>query len=68
MKLTDKIKEKIDNAKSEEEVKTILESVKGGAEDAGVILDDEDLDKASGGIAIPLPPGHANGYAWSPKS
>ena len=30
MELTDKIKEKIENAKSEEEVKTILENVKGG--------------------------------------
>jgi hypothetical protein len=49
MKLTDQIKEKIDNAKSEEEVKTILENVKEGAEDAGLILDDEDLDRASGG-------------------
>ena len=29
MELTDKIKEKIENAKSEEEVKTILENVKG---------------------------------------
>ena len=44
MKLTDQIKEKIDNAKSEEEVKTILENVKEGAEDAGLILDDEDLE------------------------
>ena len=49
MELTDKIKEKIDNAKSEEEVKTILEDVKGGAEDAGVILDDAELDQAAGG-------------------
>ena len=49
MKLTDQIKEKIYNAKSEEEVKTILENVKEGAEDAGLILDDEDLDRASGG-------------------
>ncbi len=49
MKLTDQIKEKIDNAKSEEEVKAILENVKAGAENAGLILDDEDLDKASGG-------------------
>ena len=55
MKLTDQIKEKIDNAKSEEEVKTILENVKEGAEDAGLILDDEDLDRASGGG--PLTPG-----------
>jgi len=52
MKLTDQIKEKIDNAKSEEEVKTILENVKEGAEDAGLILGDEDLDKASGGRPV----------------
>ena len=51
MKLTEQIKEKIDNAKSEEEVKTILESVKGGVEEAGVILDDDELDQASGGIS-----------------
>ncbi len=49
MELTDKIKEKIDNAKSEEEVRTILEDVKGGAEDAGVILDDAELDQVAGG-------------------
>ena len=30
MKFTEKIKDKIDNAKSEEEVKSILEDVKGG--------------------------------------
>ena len=53
MKLTDNIKEKLDNAKSEEEVKTILENVKGGAEDAGVILEDADLDNAAGGYYIP---------------
>ncbi len=52
MKLTDQIKEKIDNAKSEE-VKTILENVGEGAEDAGLILDDEDLDRASGGFLCP---------------
>ena len=55
MKLTDQIKEKIDNAKSEEEVKTILENVKEGAEDAGLILDDEDLDRASGGREYFIP-------------
>lgn len=49
MKLTEKIKEKIDNAKSEEEVKTILENVREEAEDAGLILDEEELDKATGG-------------------
>ncbi len=52
MELTDKIKEEIKTAKSEEEVKTILEDVKGGAEDAGVILDDEELDNAAGGAGL----------------
>ena len=55
MELTDKIKEKIENAKSEEEVKTILENVKGGVEDAGVILDDADLDQVAGGVFRHLP-------------
>ena len=54
MKLTDQIKEKIDNAKSEKEVKTILESVKGEAEDAGLILEAEDLDKVAGGFHYPV--------------
>lgn len=49
MKLTDELKKKIDNAASDEEVKAILENVKGGAEAAGIILDDEELDQASGG-------------------
>ena len=52
MKLTDQIKEKIDNAKSEEEVKTILENVREEAEDAGLILDEEELDKAAGGETV----------------
>ena len=55
MEFTDKIKEKIDNAKSEEEVKTILENVKGGVEDAGVILDDAELDQVAGGGIVHLP-------------
>ena len=55
MEFTDKIKEKIDNAKSEEEVKTILENVKGGVEDAGVILDDAELDQVAGGVYGHLP-------------
>ena len=55
MKLTDKIKEKIDNAQSKEEVKTILENVKGEVEEAGVILDDADLDKVAGGEIIHMP-------------
>lgn len=49
MKLTDELKKKIDTATSEKEVKDILENVKDGAENAGLILDDEELDKVAGG-------------------
>ncbi len=52
MTLTNEIKQKIDNAASEEEVKAILEDSKGVVQDAGVILDDADLDKAAGGKYI----------------
>ena len=60
MKLTDQIKEKIDNAQSKEEVKTILDNVKDGAEEAGVILDDDELDQVAGGEAP------ANSFGWLP--
>ena len=52
MKLTDELKKKIDNASSEEEVKAILGDVKDGAKDAGIILDDEELDKVAAGGSI----------------
>jgi hypothetical protein len=52
MKLTDELKKKIDNAASEKEVKGILENVKEGAEVAGIILDDAELDQAAGGLWI----------------
>lgn len=56
MKLTDKIKDKIDNARSKEEVKTVLENSKDGAGYAGSILSDEDLEKVSGsGIFVEIP-------------
>ncbi len=48
MKLTDELKGKLENA-SEEEAKKILEETKKDVEDAGVILDDAELDKAAGG-------------------
>lgn len=54
MKLTDELKKKIDNASSEEEVKAILSDVKDGAKDAGIIFDDEELDKVAAGGAIHL--------------
>ena len=51
MKLTEKLKNKIDGAKSEQEVKTILAETKQNVEDAGVILDDAELDQVAGGSA-----------------
>ena len=49
MKLTDDLKNKIDGAKSEEEVKEILGETKKNVEDAGVILDEAELDQVAGG-------------------
>ncbi len=49
MKLTNELKKKIENASSAEEVKTILNNIKSEAEEAGIILDVEDLDKIAGG-------------------
>lgn len=51
MKLTDELKGKLENA-SEEEAKKILEETKKDVEDAGVILDDAELDKAAGGSVL----------------
>ena len=48
MKLTEELKGKLENA-SEEEAKKILEETKKEVEEAGVILDDAELDKAAGG-------------------
>ena len=49
MRLTVELKKKIDNAASEEEAKAILDDVKNRAKDAGIILDEEELDQAAGG-------------------
>ena len=48
MRLTEELKGKLENA-SEEETRKILEATKKNVEDAGVILDDAELDKAAGG-------------------
>ena len=58
MKLTEDLKKKLGGAESEEEVKTILTETKQNVEEAGVILDDEDLDKVAGGFRIRLPLPH----------
>ena len=45
MELTKELKEKVEQAKNAEEAKKILE-------DAGVILDDAELDQVAGGAAL----------------
>ena len=52
MKLTDELQNKIGNAKSEDEVKKILGETKQNVEEAGVILDDAELDQVAGGFVI----------------
>ena len=52
MKLTDELQNKIGNAKSEDEVKKILGETKQNVEEAGVILDDAELDQVAGGFKI----------------
>ena len=44
-----KLQNKIGNAKSEDEVKKILGETKQNVEEAGVILDDAELDEVAGG-------------------
>ena len=55
MKLTDQIKDMIDKANSEEEVQSILENFKGDVAEAGLILDEEDLNKVAGGLRMHMP-------------
>lgn len=55
MKLTEELKGKLENA-SEEEIRKILEATKKNVEDAGVILDDAELDQAAGGDAMGMDP------------
>ena len=50
MKLTDELQNKLGNAKSEDEVKKILGETKKNVEEAGLILDDAELDQVAGGV------------------
>ncbi|MBQ6322335.1 MAG: hypothetical protein IJI24_05635 [Lachnospiraceae bacterium] len=49
MKFTKEMKNRLERATSKEEVNGIIAETKKGAESAGVILDDADLEQASGG-------------------
>ena len=51
----EELKGKLENA-SEEETRKILEATKKNVEDAGVILDDAELDQAAGGDAMGMDP------------
>ena len=51
MKLTDELKKKIDDAATEEEVKEILSDTKKDVEQAGLILEDAELDRVAGGFS-----------------
>ncbi len=53
MKLADDLKKKLESAQSKEEKASILAETKKGAENAGVILDDTELDNVAGGSFAP---------------
>ena len=50
MEFTNDLKKKLEGAQNKDEAQAIIDETKKGVEVAGVILDDEDLDKAAGGI------------------
>jgi copper chaperone CopZ len=52
MVFTKRVKEQLENANTKEEVQVILDKIRKNVEEAGVILNDEDLDVASGGGLI----------------
>ncbi|MCR5627290.1 MAG: hypothetical protein K6F99_08220 [Lachnospiraceae bacterium] len=52
MNFTNELKGKLENAGSEEKVKEILNETKKSAKNVGIILSDEDLDMASGGVNL----------------
>ena len=49
MELTKKVQEKLEGVQTEAEAKAIIEEVKKEAEEAGIVLDDKDLDEVAGG-------------------
>ncbi len=49
MEFTSDLKKKLENAQNKEEAQAIIDETKKGAEEAGIILSDDDLDQAAGG-------------------
>lgn len=57
MRLTENLKEKLGEAKTEEEVRKILQETKKNVEESGILLDDDELNMASGGKFLGLASG-----------
>ncbi len=55
MKLTDDLKKKLEAAQTKEERDAILAEMKGGAQRAGIELEDEELEAVAGGGVRTLP-------------
>ncbi|MCR5153866.1 MAG: hypothetical protein K6B75_03365 [Lachnospiraceae bacterium] len=49
MNITDELKERLKNAKTKEEALEIMDKIKNDAENAGIVLDEEDLKNIAGG-------------------
>ena len=54
MKFTEDLKKKLGEEGSEEEVKSILAETKQNVEDAGVILNDAELNQVAGGRMVKI--------------
>ena len=56
MKLSDDLKKKLEAAQSKEEAEAIIAEARKAAEDAGIILDDAELDQVAGGARLSFAP------------
>ena len=50
MKLSDDLKKKLESAQTKEEAEAIIAEIKKAAEDAGIIIDEAELDQVAGGV------------------
>jgi hypothetical protein len=61
MEFTNDLKKKLEGAQNKEEAQAIIDETKKGAEEAGIILSDDDLDQAAGGASFDK----GGGSPWS---
>ena len=52
MELTNELKKKLENAQSKEEAEAILAEAKKVAENAGIVINDAELNEVAGGLPI----------------